>query len=330
MSVPRRVMAVVGAVALAGGVGLATVPAAHADDAGPITGAPTSGRAAERNPDLGISTRALEPKIALTDGTGPVISASLTGCSVENGFATIQTLVYDTDLDMYYDGGAVVAAPVSGAITLTAVAPLPNHYYIDAVCYGSDDDSESDDASVYMDGDFQVERALLDLAGGQPDGTWQVGDSTTISSVSVAVDPEVVPQPDLSLGHAFGANESVTISVTAPDGTVTEVGTFNADENGDLNVSVTLPFTVAGDYQITATGLRGTQPVVLYNEYSQVAPESPAPTPTPSASAPATPDPNKPSALPSTGSDGLDASSIALGAGFVALAGAAALRLRRH
>ncbi|WIY81716.1 hypothetical protein [Propionimicrobium sp. PCR01-08-3] len=323
-------MAIVGAVALAGGVSLVGITPAYADESGPITGAPTSGKAAERNPDSGIGPKAREARIALADGTGPIISASLSGCSVEDGFSTIEARVYDTDLDMYYDGGGIVDAPASGAITLTAVASLPNHYYIDAICYGTDEESESDDASVYMDGTFQVERALLKLAGGEADGTWQAGEATAISSVSVAVDPEVVPQPDPSFSHAFTPNASVTISVTTPEGTATEVGTFKADENGDLNVSTALPFTVAGTYQITATGLRGEQRVVLYNEYSQAAPESPAPTPEPSESASAAPAPDKPSALPKTGSEGVDVGSIALGAGLVAVVGTAVLRSHKH
>lgn len=126
----------------------------------------------------------------------------------------------------------------------------------------------------------------------------------------------------------------MTITVTDPAGNSYDVAEFNehapyvADENGDLSLLAFLPFTVDGTYEITATGAREGQPVVLFNTYTQVVPEEPAPEP--SEPAPSDPAPEKPAELPKTGGEGVDPAPIALLVGVATAAGAAALRSRKH
>ncbi|WIY83167.1 hypothetical protein [Propionimicrobium sp. PCR01-08-3] len=337
MTFSRKAIAALGAVALAGGLSLSATSIAFAEEAGAEGSADYNASSQGTPAPRGVEPQADESEgdtqaapdavVVLTDGSGPVVTATLSGCSVEDEVSTIEAVLYDNDLGMEF-GGEIYDAPASGDIAISVVAPLPNNYYLDAYCFGPDDASSDDDDKILMDEPFQVQRALLNLTGDQADGTWQVGDPTTINSVAVETEEPT------AFAHAFDPSSTVTITVTDPAGNSYDVAEFNehapyvADENGDLSLLAFLPFTVDGTYEITATGAREGQPVVLFNTYTQVVPEEPAPEP--SEPAPSDPAPEKPAELPKTGGEGVDPAPIALLVGVAAAAGAAALRSRKH
>jgi hypothetical protein len=56
-------------------------------------------------------------------------------------------------------------------------------------------------------------------------------------------------------GSELGDGQSVPVHLIAADGTQYDLGTFNANDDGDLSARFTVPSLPAGVYQIHAVGI---------------------------------------------------------------------------
>lgn len=261
---------------------------------------------------------------------GPLVTASIAGCSVEDGATNITALLYSYHTN-HYVAQQELAAPATGAAAVEFVTPLPGEYDIEANCYSYDGSSMNDISPV-----FQSNRGLLDLAG--PDGgdTWNTDEPVTLTSPVLPYDPENV--------HAFDPGSVVKIYVIGPDGVRHDLGTELATALGDLETTRVLPFTVDGTYEVFAEGVKTVGegdaqmtdtvviPVLLYNSYSRYTPPAPeVPVPPVASVQPVQPPVSgKPTAMPKTGSEGQGliaaASLISVVLGGVAVG----LRSRKH
>lgn len=298
MKSSKKFGAVLGALALAASLGLTAAPAEAAID-----------------PDIIVSPATVVGDVYVVDGPTVTITYDATVCaagdqvvplvrSVESG------LVYDWAM---YPGGEVAEAWFD--------APFSGDFQAGYLCT---DYAGSGVTGVGAWSDFTVAKGYVMMAGPGGSNTWATDQEVTLTSDQFAgyyLDEGVTGSM-----NAFDANSPVTITVTGPDGTV---WTFNAtaDANGMLTYTTVLPFTVEGVYEVSVTGTRGGVAVELINAYAPADPVAPQPT-TPTT--PADPPAGKPTALPKTGSEGVNLISAAALISVVAGGAAVALRSRKH
>lgn len=301
MKSSKKFGAVFGALALAASLGLAAAPAEAAID-----------------PDIVVSPATVVGDVYVVDGPNVTLTYDATACaagdqlvplvrSVESG------LVYDWAM---YPGGEVADAFFD--------APFTGDFQAGYLCT-----DYAGEAVTAVGGwsDFTVAKGYVMLAGPDGSNSWTTDQEVTLTSDQFAgyyLDEGVTGSM-----NAFDANSPVTITVTGPDGTV---WTFNAtaDANGMLSYTTVLPFTVEGVYEISVTGTRGGVAVELVNAYARREPIAPPPADPTTPTTPADPPAGKPTALPKTGSEGVNLISAAALISVVAGGAAVALRSRKH
>lgn len=297
----KKVGAVVGALALAAGLGVATASTAHAavDPVVTITNADAAGMVPDGN-----------------------YMAEIAGCSAADGAASYEVFLYH-----YASGGATIkldsgAAPATGVISVQGYTPLPGEYSIDVECYSYAGQA----TGAYRWADFESNQGIVDIAGPEGGETFNVAEPVNLTSYEF--------DGPYGLVTAFDPNSSVVIYVIGPDGTRYDLGTFTANSVGTLEITQQLPYGIDGIYKVYAEGVKTTEGgtpqavtvnVLLYNEYQRVTPEAPAAPPAP----PAAPG-GKPTALPKTGSEGMGLVPAAALISVVAGGFAVALRSRKH
>lgn len=294
-----KIGAVAGALALAGSLGLG-VSAAHA---------------------------VVDPIVTVTnanaEGVVPngYVEASITGCSVADGAVNYDAYLYNYDNGEAYPLSAgPMAAPATGAITVTANTPLPGEWSIDVECYSYDGQPQGE----YNWADFTSDRGLVSINNGEQ---FNLAEPVSLTSAELAGGVT-----------AFDPTSQITLWVIGPDGTRFDLGTVAATAAGSLDTMKTLPFTIDGVYTVYAEGVKTNQEgtaepvtvqVLLYNQYERVTPPAPeAPPAAPPASGPKPGD--KPTALPRTGSEGMGLVPAAALISVVAGGLAVALRSRKH
>ncbi|WIY83166.1 LPXTG cell wall anchor domain-containing protein [Propionimicrobium sp. PCR01-08-3] len=318
MRTSQKVAAGLGALALAGSLSFGTVSFARA----------------AIEPMLTIASVEVDEDDVPVLTDAPWIDATVSGCSEADGVVSIYAQLSSSDLDGHVVWEDTYDAPESGDLQIQSVTPLPGIFYdFDISCMEAADDDPADghpDSALFRSG-----TGYLDLTGPEAGGSWATDDEVAISSRAFPDSGAYFPEEE----HAFTPGSEVVVSVSDPDGTVTEIGTFTADENGDLSESSVLPYTVEGIYTVTATGTRvsddQTSDIVLLNQYQQVASEEPAEPSDPETPAepsdPETPtNPERPTELPKTGSEELGMTSAAAVISIAMGAVAVVLKSRKH
>lgn len=232
---------------------------------------------------------------------GPEVDVTISGCSVADGARTITLWLYSHDTKGYVSE-LDLAAPETGDLYASVLAPLPGLYDVEVDCFDYEGTRHNLIAPV-----FEVTRGYLDLAGPGGADTWSSNDPVTLTS-------PVLADGSLDDVHAFDPGSVVTLYVIGPDGVRHDLGTELANAMGDLSTTRVLPYTVDGTYEVFAEGTKtmmdGTVevvvPVLLYSWYAPIVPEAPA-----APAVPAAPPAGKPTALPKTGSEGLGLLSAA-------------------
>lgn len=253
----------------------------------------------------------LTPVVNVDVTDAPRISATVAGCSAADGAVAIEYSLFNWESG-YSTADTQVEVPATGSATIDFRTPLPGSYDLDVRCL-----SYAGQDATWLYTSFESAKGQLDLAGPGGSDEWQNGDPVTLTS------------PVVGGVHAFDPNSVVTIVVIAPDGTEYTLAAATADANGSVSVDRVLPDAITGLYTVRMTGIKTIEgqatpvEIILEGRYMP-ADEVPVDPTDPPVAPPTT---GKPTALPRTGSEGINLISAA--ALISAVAGGAAVALRR-
>lgn len=276
---------------------------------------------------------AADPTVTITnaaaDGTVPGDEAQLriSGCSKADGYDYISVYLFSHELGDWVGQWPDPAryqqeAPDTGNVELTLYTDLPGAHGADVQCADYSGTIKS------LSADFVAATGVVMLAGPNGANSWLSSDPVTLTS-------PVYETPAGDFARAFDPNSQVNIQVTGPDGQVYELGSYQADGNGTLSVTMVLPYNIRGNYTIHLTGTLNTagqsQPRLLVGGYQSAGEPPASPSPSPSATSKSSAKPaNKPTALPRTGGDGLGLVSAAAVVSVVAGGALLAIRSRKN